>query len=370
MKWFKNGLFMLVIAVLLALLLTGCKREKQGDAGNTVTGNIIIPYGVTRIGNHEFADAQITGVTIPDSVTFIGDEAFMGNQLTGVTIPDSVTFIGYRAFMGNLLTEITIPGSVTSIAFGAFISNQLTIITIGSDVNLLSPPGYPDVFDDGFDHAYNAAGKAAGTYILRDGVWSRQTALEFAHNIQFNNQTISITVYATWYTDDDYGTLDNFTFEYRGKKHNLMLSESEIGFYFTEQPDLDDLFWITDFNFDNYMDIAIYSSAASGTSNLRHKVYMYNPPAQEFYHHEELSDMSHLSVDTENKIISEFGKGGHAGLIYVFAQYKWENEELSPIHSERQDYDYESELYIRTTRTLQNGSWTEQIETFRDEDLY
>jgi hypothetical protein len=38
--------------------------------------------------------------------------------------------------------------------------------------------GFPipqsEAFNESFDAAYNSAGKAAGTYILRDGVWSRQ----------------------------------------------------------------------------------------------------------------------------------------------------------------------------------------------------
>jgi hypothetical protein len=31
-----------------------------------------------------------------------------------------------------------------------------------------------ETFNDSFGATYDSAGKAAGTYILRDGVWSRQ----------------------------------------------------------------------------------------------------------------------------------------------------------------------------------------------------
>ena len=61
--------------------------------GQTCTGSVLIPSGVTSIGESAFEKCEsLTEVTISDSVTIIGDDAFSGCfRLTEITIPDSVT---------------------------------------------------------------------------------------------------------------------------------------------------------------------------------------------------------------------------------------------------------------------------------------
>ena len=55
--------------------------------------------GVTRIDSSAFAGSYgLTSVIIPDGVTSIGNAAFSGCNLISVTIPDSVTSIGEFAF--------------------------------------------------------------------------------------------------------------------------------------------------------------------------------------------------------------------------------------------------------------------------------
>ena len=113
-----------------------CYAENLYLNGELLTGDIVIPDGVTKIPNYMFQNNKnITSVTIPESVTSIGDYAFWNcTGLTSVTIPGSVTSIGDRAFYGcTSLTSVTIPGSVTEIGGSAFGScYSLTSIDVDS----------------------------------------------------------------------------------------------------------------------------------------------------------------------------------------------------------------------------------------------
>ena len=71
--------------------------------GQTCTGDVVIPDGVTSIANYAFSSdlglatacsTQMTSVTIPDSVTRIGSSAFSGCKgLLRVVLPKSITTI-------------------------------------------------------------------------------------------------------------------------------------------------------------------------------------------------------------------------------------------------------------------------------------
>jgi hypothetical protein len=92
----------------------------QGTALQSMVTNW--PAGkVKRIPNTAFRDSNLRGaLVIPDGVTEIGDYAFAGTQITSVTLPGSVTRIGANAFNGcTQLIGVTIPRSVTSISFGS-----------------------------------------------------------------------------------------------------------------------------------------------------------------------------------------------------------------------------------------------------------
>ena len=110
--------------------------------------SVIIPEGVTSIGDYAFRDcSSLSSVTIPNSVTSIGDKAFYGcSSLTSITIPEGVTSIGGSAFYGcSSLTSVTIPNSVTSIGDYAFDGcSSLTAVTIPNSVTSIGDHAFDD----------------------------------------------------------------------------------------------------------------------------------------------------------------------------------------------------------------------------------
>lgn len=123
-----------------SLLNTGNNASRKlFIGGKEVTGNLVIPDGVTSIPQYAFGSLKgITSVQIPSSVTSIGEGAFGGcTSLKSVTYADigKIASVGNFAFHSCNLTEITVPDCVKNLyAVYAGADNELTEITFGRNV--------------------------------------------------------------------------------------------------------------------------------------------------------------------------------------------------------------------------------------------
>ena len=163
--------------------------------------DVVIPEGVTDIGERAFASSTVENVTIPAGVRTIGNEAFIYSSLKKITFqddkaaPSRLTSIGDRAFAHTSLEVLALPRSVatigaefidyvttlTTLSFGPKVSGEsvtsgyaetraLTSVEVDAD-----NPFYDSV--DGVlyskDHSrlilYPTAKNSGGTYTVMDG---------------------------------------------------------------------------------------------------------------------------------------------------------------------------------------------------------
>ena len=123
---------------------------------------ILLPEGLSEIGQTAFQNSKLTAIEIPDSVTAMGSGAFTGSgnlsslklsknvvdipsgafnagsstdmSLKTLVIPEGVQTIGANAFTGAHIENLTLPSTLTSIGNNAFQNHQLTTVEIPGSV--------------------------------------------------------------------------------------------------------------------------------------------------------------------------------------------------------------------------------------------
>lgn len=118
--------------------------------------DIVLPDNLTAIGDNAFQQQSIRGsLIIPEGVTRIGEYAFWGcDNLTGVlSLPSTLSSIGRSAFSGCKFTcELLLPQNLNSIGESAFSGSY------GIYGNLILPEGLSEIEESVFSACSNLSG--------------------------------------------------------------------------------------------------------------------------------------------------------------------------------------------------------------------
>jgi hypothetical protein len=142
------------------------RRLGQGDRNTSGTPfTVVLPHGLTSIGDSAFEESALTSVVIPDTVTSIGKRAFSScgyyvndkssyrktYSLTSVTLPKGLTkVVSYiwsdGAFYDNsALKTVVIPEGCSVIGEGMFLGcKALTAITIPKSITSIPSQAFED----------------------------------------------------------------------------------------------------------------------------------------------------------------------------------------------------------------------------------
>jgi len=190
---------------------------------------------------------------------------------------------------------------------------------------------------------------------------------QIAHNITFKDQLIPMTVFYHYDDESGYYFTEKITFDYNGDNHTLDIPENWYP-YNSIGEDCTYNIEVNDFNFDGYMDIAIYNG--SGASTFWYNYFIYDTKGKRYEYNEELSGLPNIFINEERQILNLHTNDGHAGLMYTSSDYKWINGKLTLMRRDYQDYDPDRDIYILTSGVLNNnGIWEEKKQQFTEAQL-
>jgi hypothetical protein len=103
-----------------------------------------------------------------------------------------------------------------------------------------------------------------------------------------------------------------------------------------------------DFNFDGHLDYR-EPSGEPGNQCGWWRYYIYDPSVSQ--HRSVETSLCKEQFDAERKLVRSEVSGGMAGLIYAIRYFRWDAFTLVAVSAEKQDYDSERNLFIRTQVT-------------------
>jgi hypothetical protein len=161
----------------LLFLMSGEELLTYLDQQAALSGEKDGGIRIRAIQEWAFAYSDLTAVNIPEGVTVIGKGAFANNALSSVALPESLQTIDGWAFAHNNIMSVVFPENVAFIGEYAFFGNNVTDVTLGNHVYVS-----PDAIDNGFYDCYHKALKAAGRYVLKGGIWLKETLIYSTEN--------------------------------------------------------------------------------------------------------------------------------------------------------------------------------------------
>ena len=186
------------------------------DGQNNISGEIIFPTTLKKIGNSVFEFSKISKISLNEGLEYIGDSCFAScNGINGeLYLPDTLTYIGSYAFeyCVNIDGTIKIPKKIYEIKNGTFSNcKKIDRIDFGENLEviedsafgnciqlkgeLILPPKLKKLGENAFSYCRSLKGKV----VIPEGVETMTSAFSYCDNIEeivLHNNIKEIACYA------------------------------------------------------------------------------------------------------------------------------------------------------------------------------
>ena len=107
----------------------------EGLGLSGMTGDIVVPQGVTEIFESVHKNSRCTSLTLPEGILSIGKDAFQGSEIRGeVIIPSTCRYIGNYAFDGSKMSSVIFPDDLAYLGEYSFARTRIKDILIPQDI--------------------------------------------------------------------------------------------------------------------------------------------------------------------------------------------------------------------------------------------